>query len=89
MKTVKLSSKGQIRIPKAIRDELHLPPGTEFLISMNGVGLSLIPKILFPAAKVENVRGVSAKQGRNLPNDDTIKAHIKKRLKAQDGASKT
>lgn len=88
MKTVKLSSKGQIVIPKAMRDDLHLPPGTEFLISMNGVGLSLVPKSFFPKTKVENVRGVLAKQGRNLPDDDTIKARIKKRLKAQDDAGK-
>lgn len=89
MKIVKLSRKGQILIPKAIRDELHLPPGTEFLISMNGVGLSLVPKTSSPKTKVENVRGVLAKHGRNLSDDDTINARMKKRLKAQDGASKT
>lgn len=89
MKIVKLSSKGQILIPKAMRDELCLLPGAEFLVSMTGVGLSLVPKTFFPKTKVENVRGVLAKQDRNLHDDDTINAHIKKRLKAQDGASKT
>lgn len=43
MKTVKLSSKGQIVIPKNIRDELHLSAGTEFVISKTATGLTLTP----------------------------------------------
>lgn len=88
METVKLSSKGQIVIPKAMRDELHLPPGTEFVISVTGAGISLVPKTLFPKATAKEVRGVLAKQGRSMPDEDAIKARIKMRLKAQDDASK-
>lgn len=88
METVKLSSKGQIVIPKSIRDDLHLPPGTEFVISMTATGLTLTPTTLFPRATVREVRGFLAKQGRQLPDDLDIKASIRARLKAQDDASK-
>jgi AbrB family looped-hinge helix DNA binding protein len=88
METVKLSSKGQIVIPKAMRDDMHLPPGTEFVISMTGAGISLVPKTLFPKATGREVRGALARHGRSLPDDDTIKARIKMRLKVQDDASK-
>jgi AbrB family looped-hinge helix DNA binding protein len=36
METVKLSSKGQILIPKEIRAAHKLTPGTQFLISFVG-----------------------------------------------------
>jgi AbrB family looped-hinge helix DNA binding protein len=88
METVKLSSKGQIVIPKAIRDDMHLPPGTEFVISMTATGLTLTPKTLFPKASVREVRGFLARRGRTLPDDADIKARIKARLKAQDDVSK-
>lgn len=88
MDTVKLSSKGQIVIPKTIRDELHLPPGTEFVISMTATGLTLTPKTLFPKASVREVRGFLAKRGRVSPTDADIKERIKARLKARDDASK-
>ncbi|RJG02275.1 AbrB/MazE/SpoVT family DNA-binding domain-containing protein [Noviherbaspirillum sedimenti] len=88
METVKLSSKGQIVIPKNIRDNLHLPPGTEFVISMTATGLTLTPTTLFPRVTAREVRGFLAKRGRQIPDDVDIKASIKARLKAQDDASK-
>jgi AbrB family looped-hinge helix DNA binding protein len=88
METVKLSSKGQIVIPKAMRDDMHLPPGTEFVISMTATGLTLTPKTLFPKTSGREVRGFLAKRGRSLPDDADIKARIRARLKAQDDASK-
>lgn len=44
--TVKLSSKGQIVIPKEIRDELHWEPGTQLALvsSINGVTLQALPR---------------------------------------------
>lgn len=88
METVKLSTKGQIVIPKAMRDDLHLPPGTEFVISTTATGLTLTPTSLFPKVTVREVRGFLAKRGRRLPEDADIKASIKARLKSRDDASK-
>lgn len=88
MDTVKLSSKGQIVIPKSMRDDMHLPPGTEFVISVSATGITLTPKTLFPKATVREVRGYLSKHGRTLPSDTAIKDSIKARLKAQDDASK-
>ena len=88
MDTVKLSSKGQIVIPKAMREDMHLLPGTEFVISVTATGLTLTPKALFPKTTVREVRGFLAKRGRELPNDVKIKTRIKAMLKAQDDACK-
>ena len=52
MTTIKLSSKGQIVIPKEIRDELHWETGTQLALVANGNGIS--------------VRAITAKTGRNL-----------------------
>jgi len=50
--TIKLSSKGQIVIPKEIRDELHWEAGTQLSLVATGSGVSL--------------KAISAKTGRNL-----------------------
>lgn len=88
MKTVKLSSKGQIVIPKAMRNDLLLPPGTEFVICATATGLTLTPTTLFPKTTLREVRGFLAKRGRSLLSDADIKASIKAKLKARDDASK-
>lgn len=88
MKTVKLSSKGQIVIPKAMRIDLHLPPGAEFVINATATGLTLTPTTLFPKTTVREVRCFLAKRGRSLPSDTDIKTSIKAKLKARNDASK-
>ena len=88
MATVKLSRKGQIVIPKNIRDDLHLPAGTEFVISKTATGLTLTPTTIFPNSTVRQVRGCLAKRGRHLPDETELRASIKARLKARDDASK-
>jgi AbrB family looped-hinge helix DNA binding protein len=50
--TTKLSSKGQIVIPKEIRDELYWEAGTELSLVATGSGVSL--------------KAISAKSGCNL-----------------------
>ena len=86
METVKLSSKGQIVIPKNIRDDLHLPPGTEFVISKTATGLTLTATTIFPASTVREVRGFLAKRGRHLTDENNIRSNIKAHLKARDEA---
>lgn len=41
MHTTTLTSKGQLVIPKEIRDSLHLRPGTEFRVSAKGSRIML------------------------------------------------
>lgn len=43
METVKLSTKGQLVIPKEIRDAHHLAAGTEFAVSFVGNEIRLTP----------------------------------------------
>lgn len=84
METVRLSSKGQIVIPKAIRDQLHLQAGAELFVSASALGVSLVPVQAFPVTTPAALRGSLAKAGRKLPDEDTIKARIKSRLKVRN-----
>ena len=84
MATVRLSSKGQIVIPKAVRDQLHLQAGAEFFVSASALGVRLVPVQAFPVTTPAALRGALAKPGGKLPDEDAIKASIKSRLKARN-----
>ena len=43
METTRLSSKGQIILPKAVRDTHHWAPGTDFSVEDTGDGVVLRP----------------------------------------------
>jgi AbrB family looped-hinge helix DNA binding protein len=43
MDTTRLSSKGQIILPKAVRDAHHWEPGTDFSVEDTGDGILLRP----------------------------------------------
>jgi AbrB family looped-hinge helix DNA binding protein len=53
METVKLSSKGQFILPKAIRDRHHWEAGTEFVIIDRGAELVIKPTRVFPPTDLE------------------------------------
>ncbi len=57
METTRLSTKGQIILPKAIRDSRAWGPGTEFTVEETGEGILLRPAAHFPETKVEEVAG--------------------------------
>ncbi|MBZ5724206.1 MAG: AbrB/MazE/SpoVT family DNA-binding domain-containing protein [Acidobacteriia bacterium] len=57
METTRLSTKGQIILPKSIRDSRAWAPGTEFTIEESGDGIVLRPAARFPAADLEQVAG--------------------------------
>jgi antitoxin PrlF len=64
MATATVSSKGQVSIPKAVRDRLHLKPGTELTIEVQGE--SLVMKRAAPELPHwETMRGM-AKGGESL-----------------------
>ena len=88
MATVKVSSKGQIVIPKAIREAQQIAPGAEFIVTAEGSGLRLTPAPLFAPTTVEEVAGVLHQPGRKRLAEAEIKRRIATRLKTEDRASR-
>lgn len=58
METTKLSSKGQVIIPKAFRSTHHWEPGLELMVIDTGEGLLLKPKAPFAPAELPDVFGM-------------------------------
>lgn len=63
METTRLSSKGQVIIPKTLRDAHHWLAGQELIAIDTGDGILLKPKQPFPETKLENVAGCLPYQG--------------------------
>jgi AbrB family looped-hinge helix DNA binding protein len=57
METTRLSTKGQIILPKAIRNSRDWRPGTAFTIEETGDGVLLRPAAQFPPTRLEDVAG--------------------------------
>lgn len=57
MATTRLSSKGQIVLPKDIRTSRAWEPGTEFTIQETGDGILLRPLMRFPPTDLKDVAG--------------------------------
>jgi AbrB family looped-hinge helix DNA binding protein len=57
METTRLSTKGQIVLPRGIRASRAWGPGTEFIVEETGDGVLLRPSKRFPETRVEDVVG--------------------------------
>ena len=57
METTRMSSKGQIVLPKHIRASRDWGPGTEFSVEETQEGILLRPASRFPRTKLEDVAG--------------------------------
>ena len=78
MPTAKLTSKGQVTIPKEIRDALHLHTGDniDFFVSENGEA------IIRPIVKrVDEVFGILKNKTKKSFTVEDIDQELKKRLK--------
>ncbi|MDJ0753390.1 MAG: AbrB/MazE/SpoVT family DNA-binding domain-containing protein [Ardenticatenaceae bacterium] len=80
METTKLSSKGQIIIPKAIRDSHNWQPGQEFAVIDLEDGIMLQVKKPFPPTTLHEVAGSLKYDGASKTLDDMEKA-IEKGIK--------
>ncbi len=58
MHTTRLSSKGQMVIPKALRDALHWTTGLEVRVTHTGDGLLIRPQSAFAATELVQVSGL-------------------------------
>ncbi len=57
METTRLSTKGQIVLPRSIRLSREWGPGTEFTVEETGDGIVLRPAGRFPVTDLEEVAG--------------------------------
>ena len=57
METTRLSSKGQIILPKTVRDEHHWAPGTDFSVEDTGDGVLLRPIKASRPTRLDDVVG--------------------------------
>lgn len=87
METTTLSSKGQIIIPKAIRDSHHWRSGEKFIIEEVPTGIILKPARLFPATTLEEGLGAAGYHGPEksteemaLGVDEALRKSWKKRV---------
>jgi AbrB family looped-hinge helix DNA binding protein len=64
METTRLSTKGQIILPKSIRDSRDWRPGTALTVEETRDGVLLRPKRQFPRTRLEDVAGCLHSQGK-------------------------
>jgi AbrB family looped-hinge helix DNA binding protein len=75
METTRLSTKGQIILPKSIRDSRDWRAGTAFIVEEMADGVFLRPKTSFPATKLEDVAGC-LRSKRKPPTAKQIRAAV-------------
>ena len=88
METVKVSSKGQIVIPKKLREAHHITPGMEFVVSSVGDEIRLRSAPLFTPATHEQAAGCLHRKGRKPMTDAEMNKAVRQRAKRLDDATK-
>lgn len=83
-----MSSKGQIVIPKAMRDSHHLQPGVEFLVIEEGNSLRLMPIANVKQTTVDEVGGILHRAGRVPMSDDDMQSALRAKAKANNDATR-
>ena len=87
METTKLSTKGQIVLPKAIRDARGWAPGTEFQLEERPTGILLRPVKPFPPTRLEDVSGCLRYTGKAKTIEE-MDAGIARIVKERDDRSR-
>jgi len=82
MDTTKLSSKGQVIIPKPLRTAHHWETGQELIVIDMGDGVLLKPKTPFPESSISDVASCLKYTGKTKTLKD-MDAAIKKGIKAK------
>lgn len=80
--TTVLSTKGQVILPKAVRDEKNWAPGAKLVVETTPEGVLLRPERVFPPTKFEEVRGCLARKGKSMTPDQidaALRAAAKRR----------
>jgi len=82
METTTLSTKGQVIIPKAVRESRSWGPGTRFTVEETREGILLRPAKLVPRTTLEEVSGILKYKGKPATiadMDEAIAREVKRR----------
>jgi AbrB family looped-hinge helix DNA binding protein len=80
--TTVVSTKGQVILPKAIRQRRDWPAGTRLIVEETADGVLLRRAQVFPETRPEDVRGMLAYKGKPKTlkeMDEAITAEVKRR----------
>lgn len=89
MDTVKVSSKGQIVIPKAIRESHHITAGTELVLSVAGDALRLTPVPALDKTSIKEAAGMLYRRGRTYLGTGNTKKALRRVIATRDKATRT
>ena len=84
MDTVTLSSKGQLVIPKAVRDHAQVATGSRFTVHYLDGEIRLRPLASAPVVALDMVAGCLASVGRKRLSEEQTQTVIKARLRARN-----
>jgi AbrB family looped-hinge helix DNA binding protein len=87
VKTTILSSKGQLVIPKQVRELANIAAGDAFEVLYLDGEIRLRPVAKIKNTTVDEVAGILANSRRMPPSEPQTEAAIKARLKAEDLAT--
>ena len=87
METTTLSSKGQLVIPKQVRQQAKVAAGDAFVVRYQDGEIHLRPVARTGGTTVDDVAGCLASALRKPMSDAQAEAAIKNRLKAEDAAT--
>lgn len=73
-----LTSKGQVTIPKVVRDSLHLHAGDKVDFIITGDGEVIVKPI---TKKVDDVFGILHKEGRETVSIERMNALVKEKIR--------
>lgn len=82
METTKLSSKGQVIIPRAFRNSHHWQAGLELMVIDMGDGILLKPKAPFEATTLADVTGM-LKSSVQAKTDEEIQQALKSDIRSK------
>lgn len=87
METVRVSSKGQIVIPKELRAAFHIETGSELTIFADGDEIHLRrAEERFVRTDIASGFGLLARPGRQVPTAAEVKRSVGERLKQKNSA---
>ena len=88
MERVTVSSKGQVVIPKSLRDRHNIRTGDQLLVSAVGDELRFRPAPTISETRLESVAGMLKQGGVARLDDAEVERRIHERLRSEDDATK-